>query len=30
VSGEPILSPKDANAPTLAQRRAANELPIYV
>ncbi len=29
VSGEPILSPKDASAPTFAQRRAANELPIY-
>jgi dTDP-4-dehydrorhamnose 3,5-epimerase len=29
VTGEPILSPKDAAAPTLAQRLAANELPLF-
>lgn len=29
VTGEPILSPKDANAPTLAQRLSANELPLF-
>jgi dTDP-4-dehydrorhamnose 3,5-epimerase-like enzyme len=29
VTGEPILSPKDANAPSLAQRLAANELPLF-
>lgn len=30
LSNEPLLSEKDAAAPTLEQRRAANELPIYV
>jgi dTDP-4-dehydrorhamnose 3,5-epimerase len=29
LSGEPIVSAKDAAAPSLAQRRAANELPLY-
>ena len=29
VTGEPILSPKDASAPTLAQRSSANELPLF-
>jgi dTDP-4-dehydrorhamnose 3,5-epimerase len=29
VTGEPILSPKDAAAPSFAQRVAANELPLY-
>ncbi|HVA69852.1 MAG TPA: dTDP-4-dehydrorhamnose 3,5-epimerase family protein [Acidimicrobiales bacterium] len=28
--GEPIMSEKDVAAPSLAQRQAANELPIYV
>ena len=30
LSSEPLLSEKDAAAPTLEQRRSANELPIYV
>lgn len=30
LSGEPIVSEKDSNAPTLAQRRAAGELPRFV
>ncbi|HQT99309.1 MAG TPA: dTDP-4-dehydrorhamnose 3,5-epimerase [Acidimicrobiales bacterium] len=30
VAGEAILTPKDANAPSLESRRRANELPIYV
>jgi dTDP-4-dehydrorhamnose 3,5-epimerase len=29
LSGDPIVSEKDARAPSLAQRRAANELPTY-
>jgi dTDP-4-dehydrorhamnose 3,5-epimerase len=29
VTGEPILSPKDANAPSFAQRLAANQLPLF-
>lgn len=29
VTGEPILSPKDASAPSFAQRLAANELPLF-
>ncbi len=29
LSGEPILSDKDAAAPSLAERRAAGELPTY-
>jgi dTDP-4-dehydrorhamnose 3,5-epimerase len=29
VKGEPVVSDKDAAAPTLAQRREANELPQY-
>ncbi len=29
LSGEPIVSDKDAAAPSLAQRRAAGELPLY-
>ena len=29
LSGEPLVSEKDAAAPTLEQRRAANELPVY-
>ncbi|HEY5111341.1 MAG TPA: dTDP-4-dehydrorhamnose 3,5-epimerase family protein [Acidimicrobiales bacterium] len=30
LSGEPLISEKDAAAPTLDERRRANELPIYV
>src|ERR1019366_1440119 len=30
LSGKPIVSEKDIAAPSLEQRRAANELPIYV
>jgi dTDP-4-dehydrorhamnose 3,5-epimerase len=30
LSGKPIVSEKDLAAPSLEQRRAANELPIYV
>jgi dTDP-4-dehydrorhamnose 3,5-epimerase len=29
VTGEPILSPKDAAAPSFAQRLASNELPLF-
>jgi dTDP-4-dehydrorhamnose 3,5-epimerase-like enzyme len=29
VSGEPIVSPKDAAAPTFAARLAANQLPTF-
>jgi dTDP-4-dehydrorhamnose 3,5-epimerase len=29
LSGEPIVSEKDRNAPTLAQRKAAGELPAF-
>ena len=29
IDGEPIVSPKDAGAPSLAQRRAADQLPRY-
>ena len=29
LSGDPVVSEKDARAPSLAQRRAANELPTY-
>jgi dTDP-4-dehydrorhamnose 3,5-epimerase-like enzyme len=29
LTGEAVVSQKDANAPTLAQRQASNELPLF-
>jgi dTDP-4-dehydrorhamnose 3,5-epimerase-like enzyme len=29
LSGEPILSAKDAGAPTLEERRVAQQLPLF-
>jgi dTDP-4-dehydrorhamnose 3,5-epimerase-like enzyme len=29
ISGEPVVSPKDAGAPSLRERRDAHELPLF-